>query len=267
VLEVKFYGYVFDSLLAGFKELPVSEKLVSETREALGGVNLEVKDTILDRQVRDPARVVRLPFTRHEATGNLAYVVDWRSFKLLKIADILRLGLLDQRLDVGLIKSLITVLEHSPSISLLFTSVKRREVRKLGKILLPGDPRLMLENGPPCIKAIYQKFKARIEVSHDERLAVLWFLTNLGYKPEEIIEVYKMLPDYDERKTEYRVRYGYVRKYMMHNCETMRNRGLVSEELCEKCPVRERGYKNPLCWRFIMRSKFKKKAPIPKQTK
>jgi len=249
-LEAKHYSYVWDILKAGFEETKIPEGLKEETAEVLGE-NIEFGD-IIDKNVRDSARLVRLPYTRHEKTGSLALVLDWKSLKELKMSEAIKL--LDRRLDTSLIEKLLNI-----SVSGEFVRVKRAFCMKKrlqggkGKYQLPEDPKAFLESDhcPPCIKIIWEKFKAKIEVSHLERLAVLWYLLNLGYRPKEVIEIFKLLPDYDDHKTQYQVNYAYKRRYKMFNCETMQKRGLANEELCARCSVRERGYKNPLCWRFL----------------
>jgi len=257
-IEAKYYGYVFDTLLAGYKELPIPKKLVRETEEIVGPIEVH---SIIDRRVRDSSHLFRLPYTRHEVTKDLSLIIDWRSLQPMRVRDILRLGILERRISVSLIKSLINILDsltaETQALSLLNTSTRNSRTRPRpnkikirNEVELPEDPRELLESlAPPCIKGIWEKFKARIEVSHDERLAVLWFLMNLGYDKEKVIEVFKLLPDYNEKRTRYQVEYAYKRKYKMFNCETMRKRGIVSSELCERCPLNGR-YKNPICIRF-----------------
>ena len=247
-LEAKHYSYVWDILKAGFEETKIPEGLKEKTIKVLGE-NIEFED-IVDKNVRDPARLIRLPYTRHEKTKALSLVLDWKTFNVLKTCEAIKL--LNSRLDISLIEKLLNI-----NVNGEFARVKRafhRRKRLRGgkdKYHLPSDPKIYLESDycPPCIKAIWEKFKVRIEVSHLERLAILWFLMNKGYGEEEVINVFRLLPDFNEKRTRYQVAYAFKHKFMMFNCRTMRKKGIVSEELCKKCGHGKRGYKNPLSYR------------------
>ena len=71
---------------------------------------------------------------------------------------------------------------------------------------------------------------------------------NKGYGEEEIIDIFRLLPDFNEKRTRYQVSYAFKHKFMMFNCKTMREKGTVSPELCNRCGHEKRGYKNPLSY-------------------
>jgi DNA primase large subunit len=94
---------------------------------------------------------------------------------------------------------------------------------------------------PPCLKAIWGKLREKREISHSERLALAWFLQNLGYNDDAIIELFKHAPDFKEAKTRYYLSRSRKPdgspKYRMYNCSTMK-----SLSMCLGC-----GYnKNPI---------------------
>jgi DNA primase large subunit len=93
---------------------------------------------------------------------------------------------------------------------------------------------------PPCISYILGNLKEGINVSHGARFAVTAFLLNLGLSEEELIEIYKNSPDFDEERTRYQVEHiagtkGSVR-YTAPSCATMRTYGncVNSDDICEK---------------------------------
>lgn len=93
---------------------------------------------------------------------------------------------------------------------------------------------------PPCIAHILSNLKEGINVTHGARFAVTAFLLNLGLSEDEIIEIYKNSPDFDEERTRYQVRHiaggtGSVR-YTAPSCGTMRTYGncVGSDDICVK---------------------------------
>ncbi len=98
------------------------------------------------------------------------------------------------------------------------------------------DPRSF----PPCIAAILGNLRDGVNVPHTARFAVTAFLLNIGLTGDEIIEIYKNAPDFDEERTRYQVEHiagdkGGVR-YTTPSCDTMRTYGncVGSDETCEK---------------------------------
>jgi DNA primase large subunit len=93
---------------------------------------------------------------------------------------------------------------------------------------------------PPCIAAILSNLRDGVNVPHTARFAVTAFLLNIGLTEDEIIEIYKNSPDFDEERTRYQVEHiagdkGNVR-YTAPSCDTMRTYGncINSDDVCEK---------------------------------
>ena len=93
---------------------------------------------------------------------------------------------------------------------------------------------------PPCITAILSNLKDGVNVPHTARFAVTAFLLNIGLNVDEIIEIYKNSPDFDEERTRYQVVHiageSSSTKYTAPSCGTMRTYGncVDSDETCEK---------------------------------
>ncbi len=93
---------------------------------------------------------------------------------------------------------------------------------------------------PPCITAILSNLKDGVNVPHTARFAVTAFLLNIGLTVDEIIEIYKNSPDFDEERTRYQVVHiageSGSTKYTAPSCSTMRTYGncVDSDDVCEK---------------------------------
>ncbi|MBN1455992.1 MAG: DNA primase large subunit PriL [Methanomicrobia archaeon] len=111
---------------------------------------------------------------------------------------------------------------------------------------------------PPCIKAILSNLREGVNVPHTARFAVTSFLLNVGLTVDEIIELYRSSPDFDEERTRYQVVHisGEMgsTKYTAPSCSTMRTYGncVDSDDVCEKIW-------HPLSY-YKMRLKLKRKT-------
>lgn len=91
---------------------------------------------------------------------------------------------------------------------------------------------------PPCIRHMLVLIQAGQNLSHSARFALTSFLANIGMSAEEIIDIYRILPDFDEEKTRYQVKHitgssGTV--YTAPTCATMATYGncFGKEQICE----------------------------------
>ncbi len=80
---------------------------------------------------------------------------------------------------------------------------------------------------PPCMKQIIAQLQRGENVPHTARFAVTSFLLNIGMSVDEIIELFKTAPDFDEEKTRYQVEHiagerGKGVEYTSPSCDTMR---------------------------------------------
>nr|QNO51207.1 hypothetical protein BAILMKME_00001 [Methanosarcinales archaeon ANME-1 ERB6] len=93
---------------------------------------------------------------------------------------------------------------------------------------------------PPCISYVLSNLKEGVNVPHGARFAVTAFLLNIGLSEEEIIEIYRNSPDFDEERTRYQVEHIAGDKsgiqYTAPSCDTMRTYGncVETDEICEK---------------------------------
>ncbi len=117
---------------------------------------------------------------------------------------------------------------------------------------------------PPCMKKIIEDLRNGENLSHHARFTVAAFLARIGLDVDNILELFRKTPDFNERIARYQIEHiaglrGSKKKYMPYSCQTMKSLGL--------CPIDgDCGGKNPLVvyWRNIRRgikkTSFKKNA-------
>ncbi|MFX1500664.1 MAG: hypothetical protein ACFFDH_06830, partial [Promethearchaeota archaeon] len=92
---------------------------------------------------------------------------------------------------------------------------------------------------PPCVKEILSKAQEGQNLIHTERLYILWVLNSLEYPQDKIVNVFSTLPDFDEEKTRYQVKYAMKKGYTPYSCKSLKSYNLCfakeyDDELCLK---------------------------------
>jgi DNA primase large subunit len=105
----------------------------------------------------------------------------------------------------------------------------------------PTLGRLTFTALPPCIKSLYDAAIAGRNLSHVERFTLTTFLVKMGLKMEELLGLFKPLPDFDEKKARYQIEHimgvkGSRRQYVPPACKTLKTHGLCRnpDETCRK---------------------------------
>ncbi len=80
---------------------------------------------------------------------------------------------------------------------------------------------------PPCMKKILSDLESSVNVSHTARFALTSFLLNLGYTVDEILQMFRTAPDFDEEKARYQIEHisgkrGAGKEYEVPSCSTMK---------------------------------------------
>ncbi len=93
---------------------------------------------------------------------------------------------------------------------------------------------------PPCMKKILSDLRNGLNVPHSARFAIASFLLNIGMSVEDVVEIFRTAPDFDEEKTRYQVEHiagqrGKGQEYICPSCETMKSYGnCYADEKCSK---------------------------------
>jgi DNA primase large subunit len=106
---------------------------------------------------------------------------------------------------------------------------------------------------PGCIKQILDKLNRGIGVSHNERLALVFFLSNLGKDADEILQVFSKAPDFDAERSRYYVEHamglrGGGTKYKPFGCPKLKTFDICNpiDEWCKTGSIYGRPLRGPL---------------------
>lgn len=133
---------------------------------------------------------------------------------------------------------------------------------KRGKARIEELPKgVIITAFPPCIKALYDATASGGRVSHIGRFALSSFLLNIGMLVEEVVDLFRSSPDFNERLARYQVehiagRKGSRTKYIPPRCNTLRTHG-VCPAMDETC----RTVRHPLAYYRRKLRSIKAKAP------
>lgn len=92
---------------------------------------------------------------------------------------------------------------------------------------------------PPCMKALLSDLQKGVNLPHTARFALTSFLANIGLGKEQIMEMYRVAPDFREDMTRYQVEHitgGSGTEYTAPSCKTMMTYGNCSgrNAYCER---------------------------------
>jgi DNA primase large subunit len=113
---------------------------------------------------------------------------------------------------------------------------------KRGEIPLEEPLKEVVINAfPPCIEDLCSTIASGRNVSHIGRFALTSFLINIGMTTEDVINLFKSLPDFNERLTRYQVEHiaggrGSRTKYIPPRCDTLRTHGVCPsmDDICRE---------------------------------
>jgi len=89
-----------------------------------------------------------------------------------------------------------------------------------------ADPRM-----PPCIERLIEDLQRGENLPHFARFALATFLTHAGWSVDQIVDLFRNAPDFDEKVTRYQVEHvagkrGGGKRYAPPACARMRQEGL-----------------------------------------
>jgi len=120
-----------------------------------------------------------------------------------------------------------------------FISRLWREQRK--RTVIIATKFLELGQYPPCIEKLLEDLKSGKNLPHHARFALATFLLNIGKPIDEVVDLFRTSPDFNERITRYQVEHlaglrGSRVKYSPYKCSNMKSLGLcvdVEGKICK----------------------------------
>lgn len=96
-----------------------------------------------------------------------------------------------------------------------------------------------LSNGdfPPCFDKLYNDLLSGKKLSHIGNYHLAVFLAGVGYTYDDIINIYKNAPNFDERIAGYQIKKIIEKKYSIGNCETLKSNDLCVADCKVKHPL------------------------------
>ena len=105
---------------------------------------------------------------------------------------------------------------------------------------------------PSCVKETLKKAQEGQNITHTERLYLVWFLNSFNYPEDKIINIFSTLPDFNREKTAYQVRYAKKKGYIPYSCQSLK-----SYDLCMA-----KKYKDELCLEGYFSKKYESQREI-----
>ncbi|MDI9619906.1 MAG: DNA primase large subunit PriL [Candidatus Nezhaarchaeota archaeon] len=94
---------------------------------------------------------------------------------------------------------------------------------------------------PPCISKLLQEAEEGKNLPHMARFTLAAFLLTVGKRPEEVMELFRKMPDFNEEKTAYHLKHvageiGSKTRYLPPNCASLRTLNLcpLGDSTCPK---------------------------------
>jgi len=237
-------------------------KSAQEVYRVLWGKLISIADldgmlgVTIDPQVRDLARVTRVPYTYHEVTGKMVAPLTPK-LEYIRARDF---GMDLPKVPNDLISEVVKYVEESlkdleeERLRLTEESLLRGELRRVTNpygtrsksLELPRDPAELDGHVavPPCVRGMVINLKKHGELTagsdrtaeHYSRLVLTWYLMWCGYSEDDVIELFRRyVKDFDEKVTAYQVRYAFRNKYLTPSCRWMAGENSVGVKLCAGC--------------------------------
>jgi len=119
---------------------------------------------------------------------------------------------------------------------------------------------------PPCISRLLEEAEQGKNLPHMARFTLATFLISVGKRPEELLDIFRKMPDFDENKTLYHLKHiageiGSRTRYSPPSCVTLRTFGLCSADdaLCQRV-------KHPLTY-YSKKLKLLKRGELEKRAR
>jgi len=182
--------------------------------------SLGIAGRFIDQRVLgDWRRVSRVPFTRHSKSGLYCIPID-------PTQDIISIQALASKLESG--REIVIDRENCRPFRNLLKNILRRysSYRRVITVEVRLRESRHVVEMPPCIRAWLRELASTGELDHYARLNLAIFLWRMGWRKEDIVELFKFARDFDEHKTTYQIEYAVKRDLLMWSCPKLIDLGL-----------------------------------------
>ena len=120
---------------------------------------------------------------------------------------------------------------------------KPKVLKQGGRIRVKIPKGVVVEEAfPPCMADILERARRGEHLSHHERFAIATFLLNLGVDVDRVVDVFRNMPDFNEKITRYQVEHlaglrGSGKRYRTYSCEKMKSLGLCKADCGTRSPI------------------------------
>lgn len=90
---------------------------------------------------------------------------------------------------------------------------------------------------PPCFDKLYNDLLSGKKLTHIGNYHLAVFLFNVGYAYEDIINIYKHAPNFDEKISSYQIKKIIEKQYSTGSCETLKSNDLCVSDCKVKHPL------------------------------
>ena len=87
------------------------------------------------------------------------------------------------------------------------------------------------------MKDLIAKLRKGENLTHQARFALTSFLLNAGWSKEQILDLFRSSPDFNEKIASYQISHIEKRGYKVPSCETLKNWGLCPGDCSRKYPL------------------------------
>ena len=94
-----------------------------------------------------------------------------------------------------------------------------------------------IDKFPPCFLKLYNDLISGKKLNHLENYTLGIFLVRMKYSYEEIINLYRNLPNFDEKISSYQIKKLIEKNYNIPNCDTLKSNGICVQECGVKHPL------------------------------
>jgi DNA primase large subunit len=158
----------------------------------------------------------------------------------------IRLEVIPKRIEP--VNNLMDILTEIEPIKMIFSLINKKMENMRTKINpefneIVSNKEYYFNEFPPCVKYLVEKATNGENLTHSERLHIAFFYSNLNISIEETIDVFRTIPDFDEKKTRYYIEYARGlnngTKYHVYSCDKLRTFNL--------CKKDDKLFGNPIC--------------------